>query len=84
MFELELREPPISVSFFIGEGPDGTDLPPINLVEDIEVLEVDQLRRFLTGYNIRYVTRTSRINMKILLRDTLGFCRVCDMRMNFS
>ena len=80
----ELREPPIPVPFLVGEGPDGTDLPSINSVEDIELLDLEQLRRFLTGYNVRYASRTSRVNMKIMLRDTLGFCKVSDMRMNFS
>lgn len=80
----ELREPSIPVPFLVGEGPEGTDLPSINSVEDIELLDLEQLRRFLTGYNVRYALRTSRVNMKIMLRDTLGFCRVSDMRMNFS
>ena len=80
----ELREPPIPVPFLIGDGPDGTDLPQINSVEDIESLNIEQLRGFLTGYDVRYATRTSRRNMKIMLRDTLGFFRLNDMRMNFS
>lgn len=80
----ELREPQIPVPFLVGDGPEGTDLPSIKSVEDIESLNVEQLRRFLTGYDVQFATRTSRVNLKIMLRDTLGFSKVNDMKMSFS
>ena len=74
----------IPIPFLVEEGPNVTDLPAILSIEDINRLSVDQLQRYLRGYNIEFSTRFSRKRMKMLLRDTLGYCTPVDLTFEFS
>ena len=77
-------QPQIPVPFLEGAGPEGTDLPPIESVGDIERLTLNELERYLAGYKVTYTGRIGKKRMKNMLRDRLGFTSVKDIRFEFS
>lgn len=79
----QARVPPIPVPFLFGTGPGG-DLPIINSVETIETLNLEQLRRFLTGYGVQHSSRSSSRILKHKLREALGFYEAQDLSLEFS
>ena len=79
----QARVPPIPVPFLVGTGP-GDDLPIINSVENIESLNLEQLRRFLTGYGVQHSSRSSSRILKHKLREALGFYEAQDLSFEFS
>lgn len=79
----QARVPPIPVPFLFGTGPGG-DLPIINSVETIETLNLEQLRRFLTGYGVQHSSGSSSRILKHKLREALGFYEAQDLSLEFS
>lgn len=79
----QARVPPIPVPFLFGAGPGG-DLPIINSVETIETLNLEQLRRFLTGYGVQHSSGSSSRILKHKLREALGFYEAQDLSLEFS
>lgn len=79
----QARVPPIPVPFLVGTRPDD-DLPIINSVENIESLNLGQVKRFLTGYGIQHSSRASSKILKHKLREALGFYEAPDLSFEFS
>lgn len=76
--------PQMQIPFVVGKGPQNTDLPLIDTIEDIERLTKPQVERYLSGYAVAYDANAARKDLKALLRDTLDFSTAADLRFNFT
>lgn len=76
--------PQMQIPFVVGKGPQNTDLPLIDTIEDIERLTKPQVKRYLSGYAVDYDANAARKALKALLRDTLDFSTAADRRFNFT
>lgn len=64
--------------------PPNTELSFIRSAEEIEELNLQQIRLYLEAYDIRFDNRMSRRRLKDLLRIKLGFTSLSDLAINMS
>jgi hypothetical protein len=64
--------------------PPNTELPFIRSAEEIEELNLQQIRLYLEAYDIRFNDMLSRRRLKDLLRIKLGFTSLSDLAINMS
>lgn len=73
--------PQIPVNFIVG---DMGNLDQIESVKQIQRLERNEINRYLQGYGVEHDGRAPIITLKGLLRDSLGFSSVQDVRFLFT
>ncbi|GAV29462.1 hypothetical protein PMKS-002963 [Pichia membranifaciens] len=80
----ELGLPQLTLPFLVGEGPVGTDLPPIVSVNDIQDLSKSEILRYLAGYDVGHERHATTSSLKCILRMTLGFTLAHELHFTFS
>lgn len=60
------------VTFINADGPVGTDLPSIETIRDIDSMSLDNIKAYLTGYDVAY-TNNETTGLKRKLAYAIGF-----------